>query len=67
MTEYRCCGLDADNNVKVTEMTRYEGDDVARLRAAIILANYEYPIVEAWDGERLVCRLSKQGRHHEVA
>ena len=59
MTEYRHCALDADGHVTATQVDRFESDEVARLRAAIILANCAHPFVEAWDGDRLVCRLVK--------
>ena len=65
MIEYRCQALDADNNIKAVEVVNYQDDDVVRLRAAIILANCNYPVVEAWQQDRLVCRISKPGHHRQ--
>ncbi len=59
MPEYRCCAIDTDHNVVAVEVVRYRNDEFARLRAAIILANFAVAGVEAWEGERLVCRLWK--------
>lgn len=61
MNEYHCHALDADNAIKAVEVVKFEDDDMVRLRAAIILANCDYPTVEAWEDDRLVCRISKSG------
>jgi hypothetical protein len=67
MIEYRCHALDTDNAVRMVEVVKFEHDDLARLRAAIILANCDYPTVEAWERDRLVCRISKPGHHDKAA
>ncbi len=65
MIEYRCQALDANNNIKAVEVVNYKDDDIVRLRAAIILANCDFPTVEAWQRDRLVCRISKPGHHRK--
>ena len=65
MIEYNCHALDAANNIKVVEVVKYRDDDMVRLRAAIILANCDYPTVEAWEHGRLVRRISKPGHHRQ--
>lgn len=67
MIEYSCRALDADDNVKAAETVTYRDDDMVRLRAAIILANCDYPTVEAWQQGRLVCRISKHGSGRQPA
>lgn len=67
MTEYSYRALDPDGLVAATQVTTYETDELARLRATIILANLSHPTVEVWDGERLVCRLFKPYRDRAAA
>jgi len=59
MPEYHCRALDSDDNVLAVEVVQYGHDEFARLRAAIILANCDVNVVEAWEGGRLVCRVWK--------
>jgi hypothetical protein len=67
MTEYSFRALDAEGRLTATQVTAFETDEVARLRATIILANFGHPTVEVWDGERLVCRLFKPYRDRAAA
>jgi hypothetical protein len=57
MTHYHCYLVRSDQSISSRHDIEADNDDDAIAKASLIVASDETPIIEVWDGARMVGRL----------